>query len=153
MTVSLARLLLLDFLLELLLPHPGLAVGPDSRQELVLEGLVPLAANLGDVFKRLMVLVKEVLWKLVHILTVPELCEGDLASFFEGAILIQDFMNLVLDFSLKVQVLQQTRDHFGNVLSLGVLRFQDLVLDHLLDGPEDIRILDVFEDQLTLFVV
>jgi len=85
-----------------------------------------------------MILVEEVVGQLVHILAIPELGQGYLASLLEGPILVQNLMDLVFDLGFQIQVFQQPRDHFRNVLGLGVLGLQDLVLNDLFDRPEDV---------------
>lgn len=57
-------------------------------------------ASLGNALKRLMFRFKEGLWKLVNVLAILEFSSSDLTSFFEVAILVQQFVDFVLDFGL-----------------------------------------------------
>ena len=61
-------------------------------------------------------------------------------------------MDLVFDFGLEVEFFEQTRDLVLDVTSFGAA-FDNLILDRLLDSPEGVAILHVFEDKLTLFCV
>ena len=66
--------------------------------------IVPLLSYLSDVFERLMILIKEVLWQLAHILTILEFSGSYLGGVLKITIFIKDFMDLILDFSLQVQI-------------------------------------------------
>jgi enamine deaminase RidA (YjgF/YER057c/UK114 family) len=68
--------------------------------------LIPLPSHLSDILKRLMVLIEEILWKLAHVLTILKLGGSDLRSVFEITIFVQDLMDFVFDFSLKVKILE-----------------------------------------------
>jgi len=68
--------------------------------------LIPLPSYLSDILKRLVVLIKEILWKLAHVLTILKLGGSDLRSVFEITIFVQDLMDFVFDFSLKVKILE-----------------------------------------------
>jgi len=61
-------------------------------------------------------------------------------------------VDLVLDFGLEVELFEQTRDLVLDVTSFGA-PFDNLILDRLLDCPEGVAILHVFEDKLTFFCV
>jgi hypothetical protein len=61
---------------------------------------------LSDVFEGLMVLIKEVLWQLTHVLAVLKLSGCDLGGVLEISILIKNFMNFILDFGFQVQILE-----------------------------------------------
>ena len=100
-----------------------------------------------------MILIKEVLWQLAHILTILEFSGSYLGGVLKITIFIQDFMDLILDFSLQVQIFKQSGDHIANLLGLSVFRPNDFIFDGFLDRPEDVGVLDFFEDELSFLVV
>ena len=67
-----------------------------------------------------MVLVEEVAGELAHILAVFELGSCNLTSFPEITIFIQDLMNLVFNFCLKIKVFQKSRNHLTYFLSSSI---------------------------------
>ena len=65
---------------------------------------IPLSPDLSDILKGFMVLIKEILRKLAHVLAVLKLGCCDLRSVLKVTILVKNFMNLVFDFGLQVEI-------------------------------------------------
>lgn len=61
-------------------------------------------------------------------------------------------MDLVFDLGLQIEFFEQARNLFLNIGGLPPA-FDYLVLDDLLDGPEGVAVLHVFEDELTLLAI
>ena len=67
-------------------------------------------------------------------------------------------MHLILNLRLQVQITEQPRDHFSDVLrcqratlAFGVA-LDDLFFNRLFDAPEYVGILNLFEDELALLL-
>ena len=74
-----------------------------------------------------------------------ELCHCYLSGVFEVCIFVKDLMNFVLDLSLQVKILQKLGNHFLNVLRFPLL-LDNLILNGLLDLPENVRVFNVVKD-------
>ena len=115
--------------------------------------VVPLSPNLSYVFKWFEILIKEILWKLAHVSAILELGSSYLVDVSEVSVFVQDLMDLVLYLGLQIEILQQSWNHIANVLSFGIFVFDNLFLDSFLNGPENVGVSYLFEDQLSFFVV
>ena len=151
--VRFTGLLFLDFLFQFFGSHERLSTGPDGLQQLVFEVVVPLPASHGHLLERLMILVEEELRQLAHVPAVLELGGCDLGSLSEVAVLVQYLMDFILDLGFQVELFQEPRNHLAYFLGLGVFGSNYFILNGLLDGPEDVRVLDVFENELAFLFV
>lgn len=79
--------------------HPRFSILPREAAQSSLQVLTPVFASLSDTFKGLILRFKEGLRKLLYIFAVLKFCCGDLARLLEVTILVQEFVNFVLNFS------------------------------------------------------
>ena len=67
-------------------------------------------------------------------------------------------MNLILNLRLQVQIAEKPRDHLPDILrcqraTLGFgVALDDFLFNRLFDAPEYVRVLNLFEDELTFFL-
>jgi hypothetical protein len=59
---------------------------------------------LGNVLEWFVILIEEITWKLTHVLAVLELGGCDLGGLPEVAVLVQNFVNFILDLGFQVEL-------------------------------------------------
>ena len=78
--------------------------------------LAPLIFAGGNALEWLLIRVIEVVGQLLPVLALLELGLSHSSNLYEVAIVVQDFMDLVLDFSFEVQIFQKFRNRFLNLI-------------------------------------